>query len=212
MGGGRARLLAALLAAVVLVPLGVWAYPDNAKRPSAGPSTAGRLLVASPTMPSNFFSETVVLMLCHDADGAFGLIVNRPSGKAKLADAFKLFGREATELPDPQPVLDVHNGGPVEPRRLFLLHSADIETDSALSVDGRFALSAPEALLEAIGKGQGPRQRLLVFGYSGWGPNQLEGEIARGDWVVVDADDEAVFGPANDRKWKRLIGKRGIDL
>jgi putative transcriptional regulator len=205
------RTLAAVLILALVPPAGL-AYPDGARKPPPGQWTTGRLLVASETMPGNFFSETVVLMLRHDEDGAFGLIVNRPSGKAKLGDALKLFGREASALPDPEPVLGVHNGGPVEARRMFMLHSAEAETDSPLTVKGRYTLSAPDRLLDAIAKGQGPRQGFLVFGYSGWSPKQLEGEIARGDWLIVDADDDTVFGPDNAGKWKRLVGKRGVDL
>ena len=52
---------------------------------------------------------------------------------------------------------------------------------------------------------KGPRRSLLAFGYSGWGPGQLEGEVWRGDWLVIDADPEIVFGPNPAAKWRRAI-------
>ena len=63
----------------------------------------------------------------------------------------------------------------------------------------------PEVLID-IALGQGPRRGLLIFGYSGWGPSQLEDELARGDWKVIDADPDLVLGTDHESKWERARG------
>ena len=82
---------------------------------------------------------------------------------------------------DLQGSVTLHYGGPVDPVRGFVLHSADYEVDGTRYVSDGIALTInPEALID-IALGRGPRRSLIIFGYSGWGPSQLEGELARGD-------------------------------
>ena len=82
----------------------------------------------------------------------------------------------------------------MEPDRGFILHSADYEVDGTQQVSSGIALTFSSEVLVDIALGQGPRRSLIIFGYSGWGPAQLEGELARGDWTVTDADPDLVLG------------------
>jgi putative transcriptional regulator len=144
-------------------------------------SLRGNCLVAAKSLRDPNFYKTVVLLLEHGEQGATGLIVNRPSS-IKVSDALS---GAFSELPQMEDVVFV--GGPVEPGALLMLHNADIYQDSDTSpVPGLYiggsAASFEQVLLNCGGVNQ-PHFRIFS-GYSGWGPDQLEGEIERGDWLM----------------------------
>lgn len=101
----------------------------------------------------------------------------------------------------------MHYGGPVGPEHGFVLHSADYAVDSTRRISAEIALTETAEILRDIAQGRGPRRSLSLFGYSGWGPGQLENGLARGDWAVVDADTELVLGTDHENKWRRALGK-----
>ena len=170
-------------------------------------SLTGKVLVASEGMPDPRFQETVILLVDHDANGAFGLVVNKPSAIGPIAALLDELGIEAEEYGfDVQGSVTLHYGGPVEPDRGFVLHSADYEVDGTQQVSSGIALTVSSEVLIDIALGQGPRRSLIIFGYSGWGPAQLEGELARGDWTVTDADPDLVLGTDHESKWRRSLG------
>ena len=170
-------------------------------------SLTGKVLVASEGMPDPRFQETVILLVDHDANGAFGLVVNKPSAIGPIAALLDELGIEADEYGfDVQGSVTLHYGGPVEPDRGFILHSADYEVDGTQQVSSDIALTVSSEVLVDIALGQGPRRSLIIFGYSGWGPSQLEGELARGDWTVTDADPDLVLGTDHESKWRRSLG------
>jgi putative transcriptional regulator len=104
----------------------------------------------------------------------------------------------------------VHFGGPVDPGRGFVLHSADYREEGTLGIGDEFAMTATLDILRAMGKGEGPRQSLLALGYAGWAPGQLDAEIQANGWLSVDADADLVFGESDDSKWRRALGKLGV--
>jgi putative transcriptional regulator len=73
-------------------------------------------------------------------------------------------------------------------------------------------MTSRREIFEAIARGEGPRDRLLAFGFSGWGPGQLERELDQGGWFVLPGDAEFLFDPAIDSKWDRALARRTIDL
>ena len=172
-------------------------------------SLSGKVLVASEGMPDPRFQETVIYMIDHDENGAFGLVVNKPSAVGPIGTLLDELGIDAEEYGFDVPgSVTLHYGGPVDPGRGFVLHSAEYEVDGTQHVSNGIALTiSPEALID-IALGQGPRRSLIIFGYSGWGPAQLEGELARGDWTVTDADPDLVLGTDHESKWRRSL--RGI--
>ena len=148
-------------------------------------------------------------MLRHNAEGAMGLIVNKTVAEAPLAML----------LDDPdgkgkrfQRKVRIHYGGPVEPRRGFVLHRLDFAIDGTMVVENGYGVTSNAEIVEALAEGEGPKQAVVAFGYAGWGAGQLEGEIGRGDWYWVPADDGLVFGAEDDDKWRRALEKRGLDL
>ena len=106
--------------------------------------------------------------------------------------------------------MPVHFGGPVDPGRGFVLHSPDYREEGTLGIGDQFAMTATLDILRAIGKGEGPRQRLLALGYAGWAPGQLDAEIQANGWLSVDADAELVFDEAQESKWQRALAKLGV--
>ena len=204
----RSRAKARIAAAAALLLVGA-AYAAPKEGPAPADSLAGRLLVAAPRMSDPRFAETVIFMVRHDETGALGVVVNRPVGRmpyATLLKALKLDADGATGD------ITVHEGGPVERYLGFVLHSADMKMEDSWAVGAFHAFTANPAILSIMAKGEGPKRALFVFGYAGWGPGQLAGEMAREDWIVIPADDAIVFGGAHETKWKRAFERRGIEL
>ncbi len=172
-------------------------------------SLAGRLLVASEKMSDPRFQKTVIYMIEHSPSGAMGLIVNVPMGAVPAA---KLFDRLGLDGDDIEGEIEVYFGGPVDPERGFLLHSTDVLLRGSVPVDARVALTARPEMLRAIARGDGPAQSVFTLGYAGWGPSQLESELARDDWFVIPADMSLVFAPEPAKSWERAAARRGFDL
>lgn len=170
---------------------------------------AGRMLLAMPGMGDPRFERSVIFLCAHSEDGAMGLIVNRPALDITFP---QLLAQLSISHRDDVPVPEVHLGGPVEHGRGFVLHSDDYRrTDATLTVPGGFGMTATTDVLEDIARGEGPRAALLALGYSGWGPGQLESEIAGNAWLVGDASTDLVFAADNQGKWAAVLGRMGID-
>jgi putative transcriptional regulator len=104
----------------------------------------------------------------------------------------------------------VHFGGPVDPGRGFVLHSADYREEGTLEIADEFAMTATLDILRAMGKGEGPSRCLLALGYAGWAPGQLDAEIHANGWLSVAADATLVFDADDDSKWQRALAKLGV--
>ena len=173
-------------------------------------SLSGLVLVASEGMPDPRFQETVIYLVDHDENGAFGLVVNQPRGSGPIGALLDQLDIEHDDDEVRGDSITVHYGGPVEPDQGFVLHSADYAIDGTRPVSDEIAYTASAEVLRDIARGEGPRRSLLLFGYCGWGPAQLENELARGDWAIVDADPDLVLGTDHETKWRRALGGDGI--
>jgi putative transcriptional regulator len=169
----------------------------------------GQLLVATPEMKDPRFAETVIYMVKHDADGAFGLVINRPMAKGAFEDLLKGFG---TEINDAKGEVVIHYGGPVSMQQGFVLHSDDIMIESSMKVANGIAMTADVKMIEAMARGKGPRQSLVMLGYVGWAPGQLEMELKADSWFVIPGDKSLVFDKDADEKWREAMDKRQIPL
>jgi len=153
-------------------------------------SLAGKILVARPTLKDGFFARSVILLLQHGPDGAFGLALNR--------------AEKPKDLPFP-----VHIGGPCKFQGLILIHGQDDwvdeeERDAAQICPGVF-LGDAECFQRIAHPEPGSSWRVRVFaGYSGWGPEQLEHEMAEGSWIVQPAAAAEVFEVPNEELWVRM--------
>lgn len=171
--------------------------------------TAGQLLVATPEMRDPRFAEAVIYMVKHNTEGAMGLVINRPLAKGPVKDLLQGFG---IENQDAKGEIIIHYGGPVSANTGFVLHSDDVVLDDSERVKDGIAMTADAKLIEAMAQGKGPREALVVFGYAGWAPGQLESELEAGAWHVVPADKALVFGKEADKKWQQAMDRRRISL
>jgi putative transcriptional regulator len=195
----------ALLLAALLV-LGTAAHGQE---PSTRRSLAGRLLVATDVLRDPRFARTVIYVVRHNAEGAFGLVVNWPITDVPYERALRPFG---LEVPAESGDVRVHYGGPVQERRGFVLHTPDWKGAGTTVVDDRFALTEDPSVLQAMAKGTGPRRALFMLGYAGWAPGQLDAEMKTGAWGVAPADERLVFDEDPQQKWIEAMSRRILDL
>jgi putative transcriptional regulator len=156
------------------------------------------LLVARAELPDPNFAESVVLVMNNLADGPVGVIVNRPTAMA-VAELFPEMKRLA-HVQD-----KVYFGGPVDFGAVWFLFRAARPTPHAVQVlDGVYLSGDRDVLLRLLDR-ERPMEGLRIFiGHSGWAPDQLEAEIARGDWTLQRAEADAVFSPRTERPWPAL--------
>jgi len=170
---------------------------------------AGQLLVATEEMKDPRFVETVIYMVKHNKEGAFGLVINRPLAKGPIEDLLKGFGVASKGAKGD---IVLHYGGPVGGRQGFVLHSDDFILDTSTALKNGLALTTDPALIQALSQGKGPSQYLLMFGYAGWAPGQLENEIKAQAWFTIPADKELIFDKETSKKWQHAMDRRRIRL
>ncbi|MEO1292455.1 MAG: YqgE/AlgH family protein [Pseudomonadota bacterium] len=169
----------------------------------------GRLIVAMPHVQDSRFERSVIFLFAHQADGAMGLIINRPTEEISFADLLSQLDLEFEEDNDG---MVVRVGGPVETDRGFVLHSTDYHREEAtIRVNDGTSVTATIDVLKAMASGDGPDNALFALGYSGWGPGQLEREIRDNTWLHCEADSELLFNADDDDKWELALAKIGID-
>ncbi|MDP9406054.1 MAG: YqgE/AlgH family protein [Actinomycetota bacterium] len=156
----------------------------------------GRLVVATPSLVDPNFAHTVILLLDHGADGAVGVVVNRPSGIAVRAALPAWLGTVASP-----PV--VFSGGPVQRDAVIAL--ARVERPSS---DGAAILPGVAAVDLGVGEYRPGTVRVFA-GYAGWGAGQLEGEVAAGGWFVFDARPDDAFSDDPAGLWLAVIRRQG---
>lgn len=173
----------------------------------APPYLTGKLLLALPGIGDSRFERAAIAICAHDADGALGIGI----GEIAEAVAFHKLLAEFDIEPGATPDAPVHLGGPVEPRRGFVLHSSDWSGQGSLDVAGRWTLSGSIDVLKAIAAGKGPSRWIAALGYAGWGAGQLDEEMTRHGWFPADVSDAILFDMPAASRWKRAYAECGID-
>jgi putative transcriptional regulator len=174
-----------------------------------GASLAGQLLVAAPDMGDPRFQHTVILMVQHNKDGALGIAINRPVKELPIAKLLEALGLDSKGS---EGTVRLFAGGPVQPEIGLIVHSADYHRTGTIDIDGRVAMTANPEILREIGHHEGPKQSLVAFGYAGWGPGQLEGELALGGWFTVPEDPKLLFDVDREKLWDEAMKPRTISL
>jgi putative transcriptional regulator len=190
----------AALVIIAAASLLLWAAPRS--QADEATSLTGRLLVATPRLADPMFGRSVVYLLHHGGGGAFGLIVNQRVKEASFAQLFELMQLQHDPLPG---TVAVHFGGPVEPRTGFVLHTSDVLLEEHEMVVGGIAATTDPRMLEKIAAGEPPGRYLFALGYAGWAPGQLEMEIGRGDWAIIDGDPDLIFAADPAATWERAL-------
>lgn len=163
-------------------------------------SLAGQLLLASPTLLDPNFSRSVVLIGAHGEDGAMGVVLNRPSTMT--------VGDAVPQLQDAVGALEpVYVGGPVQSSSVVFLAEFLDPAPAGLLVLGRIGFPAPDAGIEELA--EATARRRVFAGHAGWGPGQLDAEIAGGDWIADQAQPQDVFTEEPEELWSAVLTRKG---
>jgi len=177
--------------------------PKNYLKGKFYSSVKDHFLIATEKMKDNRFSKTVIVMLESDENGAWGLVINKRLGTMPIA----LLIDPSLNSPEEREKLFKINipvfwGGPVDVKEIFILHSAEYKSESTKNY-GNISISQDYNILFDIAENKGPKKSLIIFGYSGWGDGQLEGEMEIGGWILSDIDLNIMFNQESNTKWEK---------
>ena len=185
--------------------------PDAKNKPAERDFLTGQLLIAMPSMGDPRFEHSVIFVCAHDEDHAMGVVVNKRLAEVELTELLRQLGIEPQEDADETPVFF---GGPVQTERGLVLHTLDYQIDKTIVLSDKIGLTATKDVLVDIA-GQSPerpppRAFLLALGHAGWGPGQLEQEIAMNAWLHCESDEDIIFDGAEMDSWNRALAKLGV--
>jgi len=188
---------------------------DNVTTSATGPknylkgkfyhSVKDHFLIATEKMIDSRFEKTVIIMLESDKNGAWGLVINKRLGTmpmALLIDPSLNTSEEREKLYKVN--VPVFWGGPVDVKEIFILHSIEYQSDTTKNY-GNISISKDYNILFDIAENKGPKKSLVIFGYSGWGSGQLEGEMERDHWILSDIDLDITFDKESNTKWNEAF-------
>jgi putative transcriptional regulator len=168
----------------------------------------GKILLATPFMTDNRFTQSVVYVCGHDENGAMGFILNKPLPSVHLQDLFNQLKIEHTQNID---ALNIFYGGPIEIGRGFVLHSPDYMSQTTVRITNKFSITATLEILKLIGSNLGPQKFLLLMGYSGWAAGQLENEVNDNHWIIINEGEDLVYDMDPLHKWEHAYKALKID-
>ena len=161
-----------------------------------------------PALTGSYFGATLTYICEHNADGAMGIIVNRPS-QVSLIELIAQLGIDKGSTPTDAVVME---GGPVDVARGFILHSDDVAFEASLALADGLMMSSAREVLEAIASGAGPAEYLVALGYAGWDGGQLEDEVSDNAWLTCPADRKIIFEVPFDERVREAANSLGIDF
>jgi len=166
-------------------------------------------LLAMPLLQEEHFRRSLVYVLEHGKDGAFGVVVNHARGMP-LGDVFSQLDIESTDsdLSDSS----VLRGGPVDPGHGLVLHPPGPVFETTRDFGGGIALSSSRDVLEALALGLEPRKALVLLGHAGWAAGQLEDEVANNAWLTCEANSRVLFDTPLEARRDAVGRLVGIDL
>ena len=168
----------------------------------------GQFLISMPSLQDERFDKTVIYMCAHSNDGAMGIIINKKIDYDLYPDLLEQLGID-------KPLLDkklyIRYGGPVESSRGFVLHSDEVIQKETLTISKGIALTSTSEFFDDLSIGNGPKKSILALGYAGWGPGQIETELASNSWTTLEADSDFIFNDSINNKWKDAYKLLGVD-
>lgn len=174
-----------------------------------GGSLVGQFLVATPEIGDPRFHHAVILVVQHNRNGALGIIINRPVEERTWASLMEAIGDTDTGIAGK---VRIFAGGPVEPSLGFVVHSSEYRQGATLDIDGHVAVTANAGVLRDIAHDKGPKKSIIAFGYTGWGPGQVEDEIAQRAWFTEPEDPKLIFDEDRDKVWDDAVARRTFPL
>ena len=186
--------------------------PKNYLKGKFYSSVKDHFLIATEKMTDSSFSKTVIVMLESDENGAWGLVINKRLGTmpiALLIDQSLNTSKEREKLFKIN--IPVFWGGPVDVKEILVLHSVEYQSETTKNY-GNISISSDYNIMLDIAENKGPEKSLVIFGYSGWGDGQLEGEMERGGWILSDIDLDITFNEDSNIKWEKALKNSFIKI
>lgn len=168
--------------------------------------TTGKLLVSAPKENNDIFSRSVVLVLGHDSKGAVGVILNRQTHSLNLRDLCREMHIPSTHIPRNK----IRFGGPLSMGTGIVVHSPCYQQRTTISINESCNITACANVLMDINKGQGPEKSLFILGYAGWDSGQLESEMKRNTWILLDPTEDLIFNQSPRHIWKNAMKNSGL--
>ena len=186
--------------------------PKNYLKGKFYSSVKDHFLIATEKMKDDRFEKTVIIMLESDENGAWGIVINRRLGTmpiALLIDPSLNTSEEREKLYKIN--IPIFWGGPVDVKQIFILHTAEYQSDTTRNY-GNISITQDYNILFDLAENKGPEKSLVIFGYSGWGGGQLEGEMERDHWILSDIDLNIIFDEESNIKWNKAYKKSFIKI
>ena len=186
--------------------------PKNYLKGKFYSSVKDHFLIATEKMKDDRFEKTVIIMLESDENGAWGIVINRRLGTMPIAllidpSLNTSEGREKLYKIN----IPIFWGGPVDVKQIFILHTTEYQSDTTKNY-GNISITQDYNILFDIAENKGPEKSLIIFGYSGWGSGQLEGEMERDHWILSDIDLNIIFDEESNTKWDKAYKNSFIKI
>jgi len=166
-------------------------------------------IIAMPGLNDVNFDHTVTYICEHDENGTFGVVINV---KTDITFAEVISQMNIDLQPNEKHIENIFLGGPVQQGRGFILHNPPGDWKSSLKINDKIALTTSQDILEAMAQNEGPENALVALGYAGWGPGQLEDELAANTWLSCPAEEQIIFDTPIEKRWETAAKLIGVDL
>lgn len=162
-------------------------------------SLANQLLIAMPTLQEPNFTRTVIYICEHQEQGSVGLIINRPM-QFPLSIVFEQLEIEPDQAE--KNALPLMFGGPTQPERGFVVHKQAGSWRSSLFLRDEVTVTTSNDIIRAIAKDRGPKDALVILGYTSWAEKQLESEVIDNMWLVCPYKAELLYDIPAEKRWE----------
>ena len=186
--------------------------PKNYLKGKFYSSVKDNFLVATEKMTDDRFKKTVIVMLDNDENGAWGLVINKPIGKVPLGFLInKLQGEKEEKKKLYNVEMPIFWGGPIDEKQIYILHSKEYKSETTKNYKG-ISITRDYKVLFDIAENKGPKNFLIILGYSGWAAVQLEGEMEVDHWILSELDYQIIFEKESTNKWLKAYENSFIRL
>jgi len=172
-------------------------------------SLVDKCLIATPAIKDPIFASSLVYMCEHNQNGSMGLVVNHETSQV-LDDIFRQLDIECED--DRIRNQPVYIGGPVQLEQGFVLHTGTGKWQNSVEVSNGIHLTSSLDILQAIARGQGPEDYLVILGFSGWASGQLESELQQNSWLTSACNADLLFHEKPEDKWQVAFDSLGFDI
>lgn len=168
-----------------------------------------QFLIAMPGLQDPNFKGSVVYVCEHNAQGAMGVVVNQPLA----IPASRIFESLELSAPDTLAEQRLLLGGPMHRERGLILHRpGDRQWESTIHIDPDVLITASKDILVDMAAGSGPEEAQIILGYAGWGPGQLEIEVASNAWLTMPASADIIFNTPYELRAQAALQSIGVDV